>query len=163
MLGEDVEGLSGYLLQKGKRLVSYGASLLFVLLKFLLYKGALQIEDSAEGQGVKLLHLIGGNQNIVCILIGNKDIVVAVVDNAPCRIAGHILVGIVLRIYLILLTEDLQIEQLNQKHNGNTCQTYYQDIFPIHSAAKRLPILQRAQRGHLPPYRQQSLSDTCQC
>ena len=77
------------------------------------------LQHAGEHEGVELLDLPGGNQDVIGHLVAHDYLPVAVVDYPPGRVDDVIDHRVVGRVDLVLVVYDLDVEQLRQDDGGH--------------------------------------------
>ena len=98
------------------------------------------IEGGSKHQGVERSDFPRRHENVVSDFVTDDYLSIPVVDDSPCRVDHVVDHGIVRRVYLVLVINDLDVEQLAQKDSRDDQQAYQQDpaavvTFGRHSSA----------------------------
>ena len=104
----------GDLLEEGLALESDAGAVLPVLGKGCMYVFRVEVEDAAQGQGIKGLDVVGSDLDVVRVRIVHEDQTVPVQNPSADRVFGDVTQGVVVCCYFVLCINDLDVEKPNQ-------------------------------------------------
>ena len=134
-LGEPHVGLRLYLLEHYHALVAYAATVPGIFLHLVPDEVGRDVECAGQHQGVELLDLPWGDEDVVGDFVADDDLVVAVVDDASGRVDDVVDHRVVGRVDLVLVVDDLDVEQLPEddgRHNQKTDDQRLASTFCLH-------------------------------
>ena len=131
-------GLRLYLLEHHDTLVTDAATVPGIFIHLVTDEFWCHVEGVRQHKRVELFHLARGDKDVVGDLVADYDLAVAVIDDASGGIDDVIDHRIVVRVDLVFVIDDLDVEQLPEDDGGDDKQPDYQGFsstFCLHGSA----------------------------
>ena len=132
LLGELHVDFRRHLLEQGHGAVAYAAAVFAVVGHPVADEGDGRVEGTGELECVEFGHVPRGHEYVVADGVAHQNLAVAVVDHPSGRVDVGVDHGVVGRVLLVLVVDDLDVEQLSEQQQGERRETYQEFVFAVY-------------------------------